>query len=321
MKPLFLSTLALAATVFAVSAAEPIAKPEPPKDPFVAAIDDLKNEDPMLRRRGAYRLGDLRNPKAIKPLIRSLKDENPFVRAGAIASLEKFRANEASKEILTMLRKDEDSQVRQQAANAFANLDTKGEVKALIKSLDDKADGVRFAAARTLGSTRAKEATKRLAELLVSKDESSGMRRAAAGALRSIRSKETLPSIEKALSDKDLYVRREAVKTVEAIGNKDSIPKLKKRLNDEDSQVRVLTAQALAKFGDFSGIDAALEMLGDKDARTRQQAANVIGRVGSGKKTISSLKKALKKEEHAGVKRSITFAIQRLEAMEKRKKK
>ncbi|PCI40724.1 MAG: hypothetical protein COB53_00070 [Elusimicrobia bacterium] len=321
MKPLALSTFILVSAVFAASAAEPAATPPPPKDPLVVALEALKSEDAMTRRRGAYNLGDLRNKKGVQPLINALNDENPFVRTGAISSLAKLGANESAKKILAMLGKDKDSQVRQQAANAFANLDIKGEVQALIKALQDESKGVRFAAARTLGSTRSQAAAKKLAELLTSPEENAGMRRVAAGALRSIRSKETLPALEQALSDEDLNVRRQAVQAVQAIGNKGSVPKLKKLLKDEDAQVRVLAIQALAKFGDHSGIATAVEMLGHTDARVRQQAANAIGRVGSGKKTIASLKKAIKNEKNAGVKRSITFAIQRLEAAEKRKAK
>ncbi len=321
MKPALLVTILLAAATFTAVAAEPSAAPEPPKDPFVAAIEDLGSTDAMVRRRGAYRLGDLRNQKGAEPLIKALKDENPFVRAGAISSLEKLRVKEAGTLIIKMLLKDENAQVRQQAANAFANLTAEGKVKALIKALDDEADGVRYAAARTLGSLRAQEAAKRLAELLISPKEKSGMRRAAAGALRAIRSKETRLSLERALADEDLYVRREAVQALASVGTKESLPSLKKLLEDEDAQVRVLTAQTLAKFGDLSGITAVLGLLSNKDARVRQQAANVVGRVGSGKEAIEALKEALKTETHDGVQRSITFAIQRLEAAEKRNKK
>jgi len=53
-------------------------------------ISDLKNEKPDIRARAAEALGELKDPRAVKPLIEALKDKNQVVKYRASNALEKI---------------------------------------------------------------------------------------------------------------------------------------------------------------------------------------------------------------------------------------
>ncbi len=159
------------------------------------------------------------------------------------------------KEIEKLIKqlKDEDEDVRWEAALALVMIDEKAEkaVPALIVALKDEAENVRRSAARALGmiGEKADEAVPALIEAL--KDEERRVRFAAARALGMISEKaeKAVPVLIVALKDEAENVRRSATRALGMIGEK-SVPALIEALKDEDEKVRKGVAQALGMISE-----------------------------------------------------------------------
>ena len=73
------------------------------KKPFESALEKIKSDDPVIRRRGAVEFSRLRDNRAIDPLVELLKDESASVRSAAIDSLGLLRAKKALVKISKLL--------------------------------------------------------------------------------------------------------------------------------------------------------------------------------------------------------------------------
>lgn len=96
-------------------------------------IDDLQNEDPMVRNYAAVNLGQTGDKQAIKPLAKALKDQDQGVRTAAKESLI---------QILIKTLDDEDPHARATAAKALGQIGGKRGVKPLAKALKDEDQAV-----------------------------------------------------------------------------------------------------------------------------------------------------------------------------------
>ena len=170
-----------------------------------ALIKSLKNKDIFVRRKAAISLGYIRDEISIKPLIKSLNDDDPSVRDHAIWALSEM--GEISIQPLIYALSSKDNYIRSGAASSinkmdlifkFANLN-----KAIINSLDDEYNIVRRRAINTL-------------EKIDYKDNS------------------ITNSLIKALKDDDLLDKQNALLALGKIGNKNSIEHILKARTDDD---------------------------------------------------------------------------------------
>jgi hypothetical protein len=100
-------------------------------------IDDLQNEDPMVRNYAAVNLGQTGGKKAIRPLAKALKDEEQSVRKAAKESLI---------QVLIKTLDDEDPHARVTAAKALGQIGDKRSIRPLAKALKDEDQTVHTAA-------------------------------------------------------------------------------------------------------------------------------------------------------------------------------
>jgi HEAT repeat protein len=95
-----------------------------------------------------------------------------------------------------------------------------------------------------------------------------------------------------ALDDDDAVVRDNAVKALAAIGGEEVIPLIAKALSDQDVQVRKDAVNALERTPDPRILDACIAALTDKDAHVRSRAAKILGKLGD-PKAVEPLLKSL----------------------------
>jgi HEAT repeat protein len=129
-------------------------------------------------------LVDLNATVAIPNLIRTLKDNEPNVRAAAINSLSHLKAITAIPKFIESL-KDTESDVRIAAINALSELKVIVSIPILIESLQDKEPNVRIAAIKALSELKVIAANPNFIALL--KDNDSNVRVASMKALRDLR--------------------------------------------------------------------------------------------------------------------------------------
>lgn len=118
-------------------------------------LRNLKSSQWYVRSDAARALGEIKAPRAVKPLITALKDENPDVRRNAIWALGEIKDPRAVKPLgATLMEWEWDRHVRRNAVVALGKIKDPRGVKSIAAALKDKDTDVRRIAARTLGEFR-----------------------------------------------------------------------------------------------------------------------------------------------------------------------
>ncbi|MHC4537267.1 MAG: HEAT repeat domain-containing protein, partial [Planctomycetota bacterium] len=130
---------------------------ESEEDPFSEDIDEpqtvqslinnLLDEDPLVRENAAVNLGQTGDKQAIKPLAKALKDQEQSIRKAAKESLI---------QVLIKALDDQDPRSRAMAAKALGQIGDKRSINPLIKTLKDKDQTVRTAAKEGLALIKKK---------------------------------------------------------------------------------------------------------------------------------------------------------------------
>jgi HEAT repeat protein len=141
-------------------------------------VQDLKENDLIVRLHAAKALGEAKDARAVEPLIAALGDKGcGHTAANALAKIGK-----PAVEPLIVALKNENPFVRRNAAEALGEIKDASAVKPLINALKDNDLIVRRNAAKALGKIKDSSAEEPLTSAL--KDESPAVRRNAAIALR-----------------------------------------------------------------------------------------------------------------------------------------
>lgn len=130
----------------------PAAAPRPARTSSAAAaraLADLDSQDWRVRRKGAWKLGDLKHAPAVEPLIQLLDDKSLAVRGVAALALGRIGDPRALLPLLLALE-DESAYVRASAAEGLGGLKDKRALRELSGALKDRAAVVRKAAAKSI---------------------------------------------------------------------------------------------------------------------------------------------------------------------------
>lgn len=276
----------------------------------------LKDKDPLVRRLAVQELAQARDIKNTSLFMNVLDDSDPAVRSGAVEGLAAVRAPEAVRRIADILLKDKSEEVRQSAAINLAQFGDPSVTPALLQALNDPFDGVRLAAAQTLGRMKIQSAVTPLTEKM--KDPDPRMRRTVVYALKNIKDGASGP-VRAALKDSDAGVRQQAALALGEWGDKDASSSLKEALNDKDAKVKVSAALALGRLGDPSGFPQALAGAQSAEPETRALAARALGET-KNPQAIPILEK-LQNDSDAFVQREANNALLRLGVKPKPKSK
>ena len=252
-------------------------------EPLINALKADKSE--YARRQIAQALGELGDPMAIEPLIQALRDEDSSLREVAAKSLDKLGWNpgediakvyyliakkqwkeftkigKQAVEQLIQTLKDEDSQVRDGAAQALGEIGDKRAVEPLINVLKaDKNFYVRGGAANALGKLKDTGAVEPLINALKA-DKNSYVRGGAANALGKLKDTRAVEPLINALkADEDSHVRWGAANALGELKDTGAVEPLINALKaDEDSEVRWVAAQALGEIGDPRAIGPLIQ--------------------------------------------------------------
>lgn len=125
--------------------------------------------DAGVRKGAAMALGELKDSRAIEPLIAALKDRYYDVRQVVIKALEEIADARAVEPLIAAL-KGGDSGVRKAAVNALVKLGDARALDAIIAALKDSDKAVRETAAAALGQIGGARAFDALVAMLSNKD-------------------------------------------------------------------------------------------------------------------------------------------------------
>jgi HEAT repeat protein len=263
-------------------------------DEVTVLITKLHQGDLIVRLSAAKALGEMKDARAVEPLIAILKDES----CGSTAANALVKIGRPAVEPLINALKEKKALVRRNAAMALEKMKDASTVEPLITALKDEDPLVRMRAASALGNIKSANATEPLIAAL--KDKNALVRRNAAIALGEIKNARAVEPLMASLKDRDALVRSNAAA---ALGGMDifcllpigcyldhDVIALIRKLNDEDPIDRLSAAKALGEIRDASAVEPLIATLGDRDCGN--MAANALANIG--KPSVESLCAALK---------------------------
>jgi parallel beta-helix repeat protein len=213
-------------------------------------IHALKDEDSSIRAKACDALGELKDPRAVDPLIAAFRDEDSKVHVCAEFSLGDIGSSAVDPLIQAL--QDKDYRVRSGAAYALGGTEDQRAVMPLIRALSDEEGSVRSDAAEALSKIKDERAVEPL--ILALKDEEWNVRFWAENFLGRIKDKRAVEPLIKALQDNESIIREYAAKSLGEIGDSRAVDALKEALKDEDLDVQSAAKEALEKIENDSGI-------------------------------------------------------------------
>jgi HEAT repeat protein len=266
-------------------------------------IEKLKDKDYYyIRRDAAEALGQMKDARAVEPLIAALKDEDSHVRKSAAKALEqmKWQPKDDREQVVWFIAKqnwnelvklgavavepliaalkdkdyEKDSHVRENAAKALGQIKDARAVELLIAALKDKDFEVSTGAADALGQSKDARAVEPLIAAL--KDENWSVRIGAAKALGQIKAACAVEPLIAALKDKDKYVRIEAVRALGQSKDARVVEPLIAALKDEAPYVRQSVVWVLREIKDARAVEPLIAALKDENSYVRGDAATAL---------------------------------------------
>jgi HEAT repeat protein len=231
----------------------------------------LEHKDPLVQYEAAEALGDLRDEKAVAPLITALKrDEFSGVRWKAAEALSKMGNPAVEPLIATLKHPDED--VRWKAAIALGEIGNPNAIEPLIHLLSDDDRFVRSRAAHAL-SMIGEQAVFPLIHALKKGD--AGVRWGAALALGKIKKPLAVEPLIFALADNEAMVRAEAASALASIGTP-ALGPLLGFLKGAQGETRIEVMTALGELKNAEAIEPLVQLLENADDNERKAIADAI---------------------------------------------
>jgi len=255
-------------------------------------IKDLQDPNSTIRSNAAGSLFELRDSRAVVPLIEALNDPDPEVRAN-VASALGWIGDERAVEPLIEKLNDEDGVVRGIAAVSLGALGDHRAVGPLIQALDDEDPIVRINAAVSLGMYLKDPSS--VEPLIQALEDPDGFTRSrVAFALGELGDPRAIGPLTEALDDEEKDVREEAALALQKLGARpDNAVPPEDKLDAEDEKIFSSTKASstpvtdeqiggtsieATKYGDE--VDDTILELEDKSEWVRVYAAQILGDIG-----------------------------------------
>lgn len=272
MKKIFFILLILISTGFTW------AKPEPVTDKIIAGLYDEHWE---VRLKSTLILGKTRDLKAIRPLVKTLSDDNIYVRNYAAKAL--IQIGKPSFELLTISLRDVDWFVRKESAYALSEIDG-------VKAVDFLSDALRDEDVRVTDEVKKaliKIGKPAIDRTLVLLNDPNGDAQRNAGYVLSRIGKPAVEPLIKTLNNSNCYVVVEAIWALGEIGDNRAVDPLIRILKNKNNLIRWEAISALGKLGDRKTVEVIKPFLNDQDNHIRTVAKEITDRLNNNKKGIS----------------------------------
>ena len=228
-------------------------------------------------------LGELRDKRAVVPLIKLLDFKNSEIRVNTALALGTLEDKRAVVPLINALQ-DPYWQVRSSVAVALGQLGDIRAVEPIIDSLytidaESFLLYVKKSSIIALGKLRDKRATEHLIKLLGDYDYDWDIRYESAKALGKIGDLNAFEPLVKQLTHYDARVRRSVAKALGRLGDKRAVDPLVAKIDDEDLNVRKAVARALGKLEDNRATDVLVNQLSLNDTEMILIVLDALGQI------------------------------------------
>lgn len=307
---------------------------------FDDLVASLKSPNTKTRTEAVEALGKSRRREAVSPLAALVHDPEPRVRLEVVKALRDLRDLSAIPAFVTFLG-DEDSKIREETIGSLVELYCERErttppgrflelfsdeydrasvslftrvdpsvYQALGKALQDESEGVRQAAAYSLGILDGRSVVPNLIGAL--QDPAPSVRGAAATALGKVGTAEDGKQLIPLLSDESTTVRNRVLQAIGVLRVREAGPALRELYEANRRRETGLKALAcLSRIGDPGQIDLFRELVQDPDPERKRLAIEGLARVADGS-LLPAFKKDFQRERNDELKLAYAFAITRL---------
>ncbi len=266
-----------------------------------AAVDALVrligDDDVGVRANAVWALGRIGDKRVGRQLRESLGDPEGMVRTAAAYSLGTLEVEDATDELLRVLRSDREKRVRRTAAWALGTMEAKRAGDGLVTALRSEQDkDVREMIVWALGTLEAKSAVAALTEVL-RRDTSEDVRESAAWALGSIEDASAAAALGEALnSDQRPEVRATAAWALGQFELREAPSGLIEAVSDANADVRTRAAWALSEIRDARALDPLRTAL-RKETNATARKAQLRAILHSGERSESFFKELLNSDD------------------------
>ncbi len=316
------------------------------EDKVVFLSGKLKDSSSFkVRLKAAVLLGRLADPRAVRPLVSALRDENYVVRGAAARALGNlgFPMAEGAIERLFRVVDDEEQFVRKEARQALERLASAQSLDYFVSALSNSRPSVRLAAIHILATLDEGEARVALIEPLGDEDEE--VQAEAIVAVKGLGQAELEALLSRALVRKDSYriqavaarlagesrmvslmghladllvsdevvpeVKKEAAGALSEMKDKMDVVGLVDQLSSEDKSVQSRAIQLLGLHGGRDAVDALMDLLRHPDSYMRSRAVFALGDAGD-PRAIPALEFLFESEGSARLKKLIERTLRKL---------
>ena len=213
--------------------------------PLIATLQD-QSEDKQVKSVASLALREIRDPRAIQPLVEALAWDDAAIGQTVADTLEGFMP-QAVPALLDVLKSSKTDDQRYWAVRILGASTDSETTDPLIAALQDRSEKVRAEAARSLGRLRARPAIHPLTEILL-RDPLAPVREEAARALGEIGDEQALEALKQALGELPYEVRAGAMTAMEKMGD-EAVPLFLQALDEDDERTRTEAATALERNG------------------------------------------------------------------------
>jgi HEAT repeat protein len=243
----------------------------PAVEPLIAALKDVNSP---IRVQAARTLGYTKDPRAVEPLIATMKDDGVGLYSISGPALVEIGAPAVEPLIATL--RNEDHNIRYWSADVLRQIKDIRAVEPLIEAMNDPDVWVKGMAIRALGEIKDTRAIEPLITALDDPDFQIWLE--AENALVGI----GVPAIEPviaAMKSDSTGGRIEAEKVLGRIGAP-AVVSLLEALKDENAFVRTGAAEALGQIKDSSAVDPLIAALKDGDPNVQAAALTALVQIG-----------------------------------------
>ncbi|MBS0152600.1 MAG: HEAT repeat domain-containing protein [Nitrospira sp.] len=243
-------------------------------DRVAEQIAALKDGDWAIREDAARLLGQLKDPRAVAPLVTLLRDQDRSVREAAVDALRVI--GPPAVEALGVCLSEGNLAVQEAASAILATTADKRVLTPLLSALRSSDWIVRMHVAQALGRVKNADTVEALIPLL--QDKVKSVREEAATTLAAL-GDAAIPYLVQALKHEDWLVRLHAVESLGKSRSPHAVePLLSALFNDRDSAVREDAVRALGKIGDARAVGHLCVAMREPSLRT--VAVEALGHIG-----------------------------------------
>lgn len=266
----------------------------------------VRDPDTKVRLEVVRALRELRDPSGVPAIVTSLSDGEPQIREEAIGSLvELFSERDRGNPVGRFLELFSDEYDRSSIAPSGA-VDP-GVIQALAGKLRDDEKDIRQEAALALGILNGTEALPALTTAL--RDPEPSVRGAAATAIGKIGTAENGRALVPLLSDDSTAVRNRVLQAVGILHVREAGPALRQLYEAnrrKEGGARILAA--LSRIGDPAQADLFQELVQDPDPERKRLAIEGLGRISDASR-LPAFKKDYQREKNDELRLAYSFAL------------